>query len=235
MNRPTRYLDPRTKFLILIFINILVFSKLSFPLEITCVAFICLSFAYQGMWRSLIKAVIQYAVILLLNELLLYLPGMIAAMFGVLILVSRKLFPLLSFGKVLLASPVGEMIAALQAVHLPKQLIVALTVVIRFFPTMKEEYACIRDAMKTRGIPLNCSNVLRHPAATTEYILVPTIQRLSVVSDELSAAATTRGIDSTRPRTSYYAPHIRLVDWLFLICFVLLVAVCIAGQMGVIG
>lgn len=234
MTNLKHYLDPRSKLVILILINIIVFSEIPFYIELICVSLICLGFIYQRMWKALLKCILQYAIILILNELFMYLPHMLAAMFGILIMVSRRLFPLLSFGKILLASPVGEMIAALQTIHVPKKLIVALTVVLRFFPTMREEYSSIRDAMKIRGIPLTVHNVICHPVVTTEYILVPTIQRFSVISEELSAAAVTRGIDSDRKRTSYYLPQLHMADYIFLFSYALLALICIARQVGVI-
>ena len=47
---------------------------------------------------------------------------------------------------------VSEFVAAMERMHIPQKIVIPVSVVFRFFPTVKEEYAAIRDAMKMRGI-----------------------------------------------------------------------------------
>ena len=47
---------------------------------------------------------------------------------------------------------VSEFVAAMERMHVPEKIVIPVSVVFRFFPTVKEEYAAIRDAMKMRGI-----------------------------------------------------------------------------------
>ena len=47
--------------------------------------------------------------------------------------------------------------------HLPKALSIPIAVILRFLPTVKEEWNSIQDAMKLRGIGLSFGNVLMHP------------------------------------------------------------------------
>ena len=88
--------------------------------------------------------------------------------------------------------------------------------------------------MLVRGIPLNIKNSILYPAATTEFILVPLISRLSIVSDELSAAALTRGIEATQQRTSYYELKIGWADVALFILLFLLLLVAYLPKLGVI-
>ena len=60
--------------------------------------------------------------------------------------------------KLLIHSPSGQLICALQKWHCPKVLIVSITVILRFFPTIAEEFRSIKSAMLVRGIPLNVKN-----------------------------------------------------------------------------
>ncbi|MBO4686985.1 MAG: energy-coupling factor transporter transmembrane protein EcfT, partial [Clostridiales bacterium] len=46
---------------------------------------------------------------------------------------------------------IDEFVSAMQKMHIPDGITISLAVVMRFFPTIKEEYASIRDAMKMRG------------------------------------------------------------------------------------
>lgn len=47
---------------------------------------------------------------------------------------------------------VGELTAALRRMHLPESIIIPCAVVVRFFPTVGEDYRHIRAAMALRGI-----------------------------------------------------------------------------------
>lgn len=49
---------------------------------------------------------------------------------------------------------VSEFVAAMKKLHLPEQIIIPMSVIFRFFPTVVEEYNAIGDAMKMRGIRL---------------------------------------------------------------------------------
>ena len=232
--KKTIQLDPRTKIAILILVNIIVLSPLDFGLEVLLTGLISLTMLYAGKPADAAKCVIQYIAILLLYMLVLKLPGTLAATFSVLFVVARKMFPVLMCAKILLYSRAGELIEGMQKIHITKKIVIALTIVLRFFPTIKEEFSCIREAMKIRGIALNVKNVLLHPAATTQYILVPMIQRLSVVSEELSAAAIARGIDSETKRTSYYQVRFGAQDALFLCLYLLLAVIIWLKRLGVI-
>ena len=51
---------------------------------------------------------------------------------------------------------VSEFVASMKKLHLPEQIIIPMSVIFRFFPTVVEEYNAIGDAMKMRGIRLLC-------------------------------------------------------------------------------
>lgn len=59
---------------------------------------------------------------------------------------------------------VSEFVAAMERMHVPQKIVIPVSVVFRFFPTVREEYAAIRDAMKMRGI-----TTLRSPMKMLEY------------------------------------------------------------------
>ena len=58
----------------------------------------------------------------------------------------------------------------------------------RFFPTIKEEYSAIRDAMRLRNV-----GSWRNPTEMLEYRMVPLLTGLLSIGNELSASALTRG------------------------------------------
>ena len=80
---------------------------------------------------------------------------------------------------------VSEFVAAMERMHVPEKIVIPVSVVFRFFPTVKEEYAAIRDAMKM-----------------LEYRVVPLMMSIAKIGEELSAAALTRGLGAPQKRTN---------------------------------
>ena len=87
---------------------------------------------------------------------------------------------------------VSEFVAAMERMHTPQTIVIPVSVVFRFFPTVKEEYTAIRDAMKMRGI-----TTLRSPMKMLEYRVVPLMMSVAKIGEELSAAAHTRAWSAT--------------------------------------
>ena len=110
---------------------------------------------------------------------------------------------------------IGEFMSAMQKMHMPDGITIALAVVMRFFPTIKEEYSSISDAMKMRGISLGGGNA----AKMIEYRMIPLIFSCVNIGDELSAAAITRGLGGNVKRTSVEKLKLRVADWLLIIAF----------------
>ena len=76
--------------------------------------------------------------------------------------------------------------------HLPQNLITAMAVTVRYFPAIQEEISHIKDAMKLQSIPAG---------RKIECYLVPIILSATKSAEELSVAATVRGIDSPKLKT----------------------------------
>lgn len=110
---------------------------------------------------------------------------------------------------------IDEFISSMQKMHIPDGVTISLAVVMRFLPTLKEEYGSIRDAMKMRGIMLGGGNVAR----MVEYRMVPLLFSCVNIGDELSAAAITRGLGGDQRRSSIVEPKLRAVDYVFFSVF----------------
>lgn len=85
---------------------------------------------------------------------------------------------------------VGELMAALERLRLPRQLVIPVAVVLRFIPTVREESAAVASAMTGRGISLWRVG----PSAWLEYRLVPLLIATVKSGEELTQAALTRGL-----------------------------------------
>ena len=66
---------------------------------------------------------------------------------------------------------------------------------------MAEEWGYIKDAMALRGITVSFWGILRHPVRIMEYVYVPMLVSASKISDEITQAAITRGIDHVGRRS----------------------------------
>ncbi len=110
---------------------------------------------------------------------------------------------------------IGELMSAMQKMHVPNGITIALAVVMRFFPTIREEYASIRDAMKMRGVMLGGGNALR----MVEFRMIPLLFSCVNIGDELSAAAITRGLGGKVQRSSVVELKLSVIDYAFIFFF----------------
>ncbi len=159
----TRMLDPRIKVVALLFVNLLMYSSITYWVEAICVLLITLGLLYQQQYKDVSISLTGYAVIAALTFLMGIIGGEAAVAIGAFLLLIRKMFPVFMAAKLLIHSPSGQLICGLQKWHCPKVLIVSVAVILRFFPTIAEEFRSIKNAMLVRGIPLNIKIVYYTP------------------------------------------------------------------------
>ena len=116
---------------------------------------------------------------------------------------------------VIRTTKIDEFMSAMQKMKVPDGITISLAVVMRFFPTIKEEYSSISDAMKMRGISFGGGNA----AKMVEYRMIPLLFSCVNIGDELSAAAITRGLGGKVKRTSVEELRLRFIDWFLIIVF----------------
>ncbi len=110
---------------------------------------------------------------------------------------------------------IDEFMSAMQKMHIPDGITISLAVIMRFFPTIKEEYGSIKDAMRMRGISLAGGNVIK----MVEFRMIPLLFSCVNIGDELSAAAITRGLGGKVKRSSVVELRLNALDLLFIIMF----------------
>lgn len=121
---------------------------------------------------------------------------------------------------------IGEFMSAMQKAHIPDGITISLAVVMRFFPTIKEEYSAICDAMKMRGLALGGGSVVR----MVEYRMIPLLFSCVNIGDELSAAAITRGLGGKVKRSSVEVLRLSLLDWALILSFTVLTGIFIYAK-----
>ena len=197
------FLDPRTKLLILAITSVSVVLNESTLIEGAFIFIPFLLLLQAKHIRLAFKSGAAFIILLTLPMLLVpHLPvtaGGILYMFAVYI---RKLIPCFMLGALLIrTTKVSTFLAAISRLHLPKGFTIALSITLRYFPTMTEEWGFIKDAMSLRGISASPAGLLFHPVRTMEYVYVPMLVSASKISDEITQAAITRGIDHTGRRS----------------------------------
>ena len=221
-------LDPRTK--IFLVLAMCVSITLSVPVYVEVLSALLLAFLFltNGQVRAALKLTLFFLFFAGLTYLPENIPGVTAVVLPVGFMVRRFMMPIVA-GKYLIDStPVGLLINALEKLKLPYSLVITVAVMFRFFPTLKEEFAHIKNAMKMRGIGLNAANVIRKPLLTLEYVMVPLLSSSSRIGDELAAAGHTRGIDAPGKKIRYKTARFTLAD-VFIFLYILTVFVAAAG------
>ena len=217
-------LDPRTKLLLFCAgIAVSTFSYNEYALWMYCAAMCALLALCGEKWYAL-----KCGALIACMEYLRYriitsgtgapaLTGILVA----LIMMCRYGFPLLlSLSFLIKTTRISQLIAALSALHLPLFVIIPLSVMLRFIPTVQEEWDGVRKAMAFRGISLEPGAVIRAPFKTIEYILIPLLFSCISVMDELASASLARGLDAERKRTSYETVKMRFPDYIIILLFV---------------
>jgi energy-coupling factor transport system permease protein len=224
-------LDPRAKLAILVLINIFVATSPDVSTEALGVGLVALAVLAMGAVKSFAKALLMYAGMLAALRLCAMFPGnWLSALVSMVAVCFRKIAPTLFFaGGMIATTKVGELVSAMQKLRIPKPVVITFAVTLRFFPTAREEFASIQDAMRLRGIGLSARNVLTRPLTVMECVLIPMMMRCATIAEELSAAAVTRGIESGGRRTSVIALEMRARDW---IAIALFAALAVYSGMG---
>ena len=220
-------LDPRTKLLLLLTITILMFSTSNEGLMnvvkpvLSLVPFgLLLS---ERRFKTAGKYVVLYVVCFVLERVALHvLSGMPSFLILATTSIMTRFAPGIMTGAYLIASTsVSEFICSMERMHITEKIVIPLSVIFRFFPTIREEYGAITDAMKMRGIRMGGEN----PLLMIEYRLVPLMVSVVKIGDELSAAALTRGLGAPVKRTNICRIGFHIQDVVVILlcgaCFVL--------------
>lgn len=214
-------LDPRTKLLLVLTIatvmiggsNLGVFGRSKHLLA----AIPLLLFLLEKRWKSAVLYAAAYLAATLGERFLLgctygFLNFVLVALF----MVITRFMPGFAMASYLMTTTtVSAFMAAMEKLHIPQAITIPLAVTFRFFPTIGEEHNAIKGAMQIRGVRLGGGK----PMKMLEYRLIPLMISCMNISDELSAAALTRGLGSSGKRTNIAVLRFNFLDILaFVFC-----------------
>ena len=218
--------DLRTKLMLILVVNLFLLLSHSLIFELVLVFGCLLLITIDGQAKSAFHFLIVFLIMLGIDQLLTpYINGFFFTLVSFITVALRKFLPCFILGKwILTKTEISEFVAVMWKLRLPQTAIIPLSVVFRYFPTIKEEWASIRAAMKMRGIHISL-----------EHIMVPLLMSAVNVSEELSAAALCRGLDSPEPHTSLVQVRFRFSDVLvWCITGVLAIAAIIMKGVGIL-
>lgn len=212
-------LDPRTKLFMVFVVSLIVMMSATTPflwairLSITLIPIILM--ILEKKYSSALKFLLAYASALVLTFYFLseQSEGLIASLLiGYCGIVVQFMPAIITAWYVVRTTKIGEFMSCMQKMHVPDGIAVSLAVVMRFFPTIKEEYSSINDAMRMRGVMLGGGNVLR----MFEFRMIPLLFSCVNIGEELSAAAITRGLGGEVKRSSVIELKLGVADYLIM-------------------
>ena len=218
------WIDPRTKILLL-FLCVLsaTMAPSLFYALVACFGIAC------GKVRYSIIGVIVYGGFYLLTQVVLQMPsGNVQVMLIAFLGLVHKVYPcgILS-GIIISTTKVGEFLSAMNRSHVSQKIVIPIAVMLRYVPTIREDWRFIKDAMRMRDVSPNLKNFILHPAMTIECIYVPLMMAASKTADELTVASVTRGIENPTQRTSYVKIGFGIADLTVALAFL---AMFLVGQ-----
>lgn len=209
-------IDPRTKIILMILGNVAIFLAFSIQIKISLIIFYLIFGFLCGAYKSPIKISLGYFGLILVEYLgEKYLSGTLALMIITFSQFIKMILPCALLASIMISTTkVSEFMGALNKMRVSKKVIIPLTVMIRYFPVVFEDWKNIKDSMRMRDVSPTFLGFLKNPSDTIECIYVPMLMSASKVSDELSAAAITRAIENPNPRTCMVKMKMRFYDYL---------------------
>ncbi|MDL2214087.1 energy-coupling factor transporter transmembrane protein EcfT [Clostridia bacterium OttesenSCG-928-O13] len=221
-SRAVRF-DLRTKIIVLAAVNILLFLSSSAAFEWVLMGSSLLVVAVGGQPKSAMHFLAAFLLMLLAGHLLVpRVHGFAGTLVLFMAVAVRKILPCLMLGKwILTGTQVSEFVATMWKLHMPRDIIIPVSVVFRYFPTLREEWQSLRMAMKMRGIGLSM-----------EHVFVPLLVSAVNISEELSAAALCRGLDSPGSHTCLEDIRFTRLDYVAIAWWLLLTVAAVGLKAG---
>lgn len=136
---------------------------------------------------------------------------------GLFLVVLAQSVPCIALASVLVSKyNSAQLLSALETLRIPRVLVVAVTITIKYIPTFRREFGLIKESMRLRGI----SFTWKKPIKSFQYFVVPQLFRCAALAEEITAAGMVKGIDVPKRRSSYFEEKIRWSDIAILCVFI---------------
>lgn len=224
--------DPRIKLTLIPIVGFTCFFISDTILLFGLIVFAFFLYVYSGMWeralRFILFFVLLYCIELGLGKFCQ--ASIVFAIYMFIYFASRMTLIAMFGGYITKTTSVSEMLEALKRMKLPRSIGIPFSVLLRFVPTIKIEFKALKENMKIRGIITSRFFPLLHPIKYMEYTLVPLLMRMIKISDELSASALIRGLDSDEKRVTLTELQFRKTDLIIGLLGAFMIALVIVIQ-----
>ena len=206
--------NPLTLVILNILFPVVIFLGKGIIYEIVCMLISIVVLAIYRRYSQILKFIISYVFLSLVAYIISTCKiTLITDLFGTLVYIFLRMIPVMMIAYILVKDiKSNELLSSFEQIHLPKKLMLSITVALRFFPTYKLEIKMIRESFKMRNIRIKLSEPLKF----LEYWIVPVLMRINLISEEMTATAMTKGVESPNKRTSFYNTKMKKVDYIFL-------------------
>ncbi|HHV13067.1 MAG TPA: energy-coupling factor transporter transmembrane protein EcfT [Clostridiales bacterium] len=212
-------IDPRIQLIILILMGCLVlFANVNQLMALN--GFSLLFLILNGKYRKAFNSIVFLVLIYGMHHVIQQSDQQFIKLLGFFTFLALRFMPILLIASVLQDVPSGRLIASLQKIKIPKNILITFSVTLRFFPIMQYESEAIQMSSKLRGLSFKQPKNWLHPLNSFEYTIVPLMMRTLKISDELAASASTKGIDYPAMRTSIYVIQVKWFDVSMVVLFV---------------
>ena len=220
------HLDPRTKLFLILFCVLSAVFAPNLYFQFALVSLIGLLATFSGKWQYALHGTILYALICVFTVwCMTVLTGTWRTMFVAFLGLLHKVYACgMLAGLVISTTKVGEFLSAMARLYIPKKLTIPIAVMLRYLPTIREDWHYIKDAMHLRDVSPTLWGFLKAPAMTVNCIYVPLLTVASKAADELSIASVTRGIENPKPRACLINIRMQWADLLAMAIFAVFLA-----------
>ncbi|WP_300283005.1 energy-coupling factor transporter transmembrane component T [Peptacetobacter sp.] len=155
--------------------------------------------------------------------------GLLNSLFLFISMIVLKMLPGLMMGKYALTSTnMSEITISMKKMKFPDEMIIPITVMARFFQTVKEDYSQIKSAMYLHGLTIR--KLIFHPIKFVEYRIIPLLMILTKTADDISISAMTRGMQVNKKRTYLYDSKFCIFDYICFSIIIILISFYIGGK-----
>lgn len=219
------HLDPRSKLFLLLIANFLLFFHVDLITEMIFTVFLCFLLFAGSQRKTAFRFFIIYIITVLIDQYILpYSTNIILTYISAIAVTVRMILPCIISGTYAFKTTgTAEFVSALRRMHIPESIIIPAMVVIRFFPTIKEDYTEIKNAMALKGIDHH------NPAKKLEYVLIPLLMNTNNVAQDLTCAALTKGLSMQGTHTSMVTIRFQMIDALVVVFSSALIILDIGG------
>lgn len=226
-------IDARTKIIILAILSFMVFNDVPFYVSgiLVLIPFLFL-FLSDYKKIALIYILIYVIAKFLQISILPTATGILSVLLIAFSYTATRMLPILVMGYyTVVSTKVSEFIASMEKSNVPKDILIPISVIFRYIPSLYEEIRSITDAMKMRGFGLTFKS-LKSPLKLIEFYMVPILISAVKTADELSAASLTRGLSNPQKRTHLISVGFNKFDYLFILIAVVGLGIYVYYSLG---